>query len=329
MKFTVLGNSQLKISSIGLGCMGMSEFYGPSDEAESIKVIHRALELGVNFLDTADQYASGTNEELIKKALTGRKDAAVIATKCGIKRDPNNPSARIICGTPDYVKTSCDGSLKRLGVDCIDLYYLHRMDKNTPIEDTIGMMADLVKAGKIKHIGLSEANPETIMRAHKVHPVSALQTEYSLWSRDPEKELIPLCEKLGITFVAYSPLGRGFLTGQIKSLNDLDAGDFRRSLPRFKEENFSTNFKLVEAINHLAKEKICSAAQLVLAWAMAFSDKVVPIPGTRHLKYIEDNAASVDLVLTKQEIHLLNKLSEENEVQGRRYHDFGMTLVDL
>ena len=329
MKFRTLGKSNLEISAIGLGCMGMSEFYGPTDEAASIRALHRALELGVSFLDTADQYGSGSNEELLKKALKGKREEAVIATKFGIKRDPTNPSARFICGTPEYVHEACNTSLNRLGIDCIDLYYLHRVDKNVPIEDTVGAMSELVKMGKVKYIGLSETNPETIMRAHAVHPLSALQTEYSLWSRDPERELIPLCEKLGITFVAYSPLGRGFLTGKIKSLNDLASDDFRRGLPRFREENFSANYKLVEAINHMATQKKCTPSQLILAWLMAHSKNIVPIPGTKRLEYVEENAAAVDLTITDQEIRLLNKLSEDNKAHGRRYHDFGMTLVDL
>lgn len=329
MKFKKLGNTNLSISAMGLGCMGMSEFYGPTDEAQSIQTLHRALELGINFLDTADQYGNGANEELLRKALQGKRDKVVIATKFGIKRDPNNPSGRTICGTPDYVHQACDASLNRLGIECIDLYYLHRIDKNVPIEDTVGAMAELVKAGKVKYIGLSEANADTILRAHKVHPISALQTEYSLWSRDPEETVIPICEQLGISFVAYSPLGRGFLTGKIKSAQDLAADDFRRGLPRFKEENLSTNLALVAAIDQLAREKNCTAAQLALSWAMAASDKVVPIPGTKRLKYLEENIVAVDIILSQQEIDLLNKLSQENKVQGKRYQDVGMTLVDL
>ncbi len=328
MQFKKLGKSDLEISSIGLGCMGMSEFYGPTDEGDSIRTLHRALELGINFLDTADQYGSGANEALLKKALIGKRERAVIATKFGIKRDPNDPKTRTICGTPEYVREACDASLSRLGIDCIDLYYLHRIDKGVPIEDTVGAMAELVSVGKVKYIGLSEANPETILKAHKVHPISALQTEYSLWSRGPEESLIPLCEKLGITFVAYSPLGRGFLTGQITSLDNLATDDFRRGIPRFKEENFGANYKLVEAINQLASEKRCTSAQLALSWIMAFSDKIVPIPGTKRLKYLEENTAAVEVVLLAQEIHLLNRLSEENKVQGSRYSEFWMTLVD-
>ena len=329
MQFKKLGKSNLEISSIGLGYMGMSEFYGPTNEGDSIRTLHRALELGINFLDTADQYGSGANEALLKKALIGKRRQAVIATKFGIKRDPNDPKTRTICGTPEYVREACDASLSRLGIDCIDLYYLHRIDKGVPIEDTVGAMAELVRVGKVKYIGLSEANPETILKAHKVHPISALQTEYSLWSRGPEESLIPLCEKLGITFVAYSPLGRGFLTGQITSLDNLANDDFRRGMPRFKEENFAANYKLVEAINQLASEKRCISAQLALSWVMAFSDKIVPIPGTKRLKYLEENAAAVSVVLSTQEISLLNRLSEENKVQGSRYHELGMTLVDL
>jgi aryl-alcohol dehydrogenase-like predicted oxidoreductase len=329
MQFKQLGKSNLKISAIGLGCMSMSEFYGPADKAESIRTLHRALELGINFLDTADGYGMGANEELLKEALIGKREKAVIATKFGIKRDPNNPHARAICGTPEYVHQACDASLSRLGIDCIDLYYLHRVDHNVPIEDTVGAMAELVKAGKVKYIGLSEANPNTILKAYKVHPISALQTEYSLWSRGPEKELFPLCEKLGITFVAYSPLGRGFLTGQIKSLDNLASDDFRRGLPRFKEENLSKNYELIEAVNQLASEKKCTLAQLTLSWVMASSDQIVPIPGTKHVKYVEQNAAAIDIALSEQEVTLLNTLSEENKAQGERYHDIGMTFVDL
>lgn len=329
MQFKKLGKSNLEISSMGLGCMGMSEFYGSTDEADSIRTLHRALELGINFFDTADQYGSGANETLLKKALAGKSVRAVIATKFGIKRDPNDPKARTICGTPEYVHQACDASLSRLGIDCIDLYYLHRVDQNIPIEETVGAMAELVKSGKVKYIGLSEVNPETLLKAHKVHPISALQTEYSLWSRGPEEKIIPLCEKLGITFVAYSPLGRGFLTGQIKSVDNLAHDDFRRSMPRFKEENFSTNYKLVAAIHQLANEKKCTLAQMALSWAMAFSENIVPIPGTKRLKYLEENAAAVDIALSAQEITVLNRLSEENKVQGSRYHELGMTLVDL
>lgn len=329
MQFKKLGKSDLEISSIGLGCMGMSEFYGPTDEGDSIRTLHRALELGINFLDTADQYGSGANEALLKKALIGKRGRAVIATKFGIKRDPNDPKTRTICGTPEYVREACDASLSRLEIDCIDLYYLHRIDKGVPIEDTVGAMAELVRVGKVKYIGLSEANPETILKAHKVHPISALQTEYSLWSRGPEESLIPLCEKLGITFVAYSPLGRGFLTGQITSLDNLANDDFRRGMPRFKAENFSENYKLVATINQLASEKRCTSAQLALSWIMAFSDKIVPIPGTKRLKYLEENTAAIEVVLSAQEIHLLNRLSDENKAQGSRYHELGMTLVDL
>jgi aryl-alcohol dehydrogenase-like predicted oxidoreductase len=286
VQYRNLGNTEVKLAAIGLGCMGMSAFYGPTNVAESIKVLERAVALGVNFFDTADMYGDGQNEILLGKALRPYRDQVVIATKFAIRLDPDNKDARIICGRPEYVRAACDESLKRLGIEQIDLYYQHRIDPNVPIEETIGAMAELVKEGKVKYLGMSEALPETIRRAHKVHPISALQTEYSLWSREPEEALIPLCEELGITFVPYSPVGRGFLTGAIKSPDDFAPDDYRRMLPRFQGENFKANLELVDAVRDLAKQKGCATTQLALAWILAQSPRIVPIPGTRHIKYL-------------------------------------------
>src|SRR6266436_2907786 len=269
MQFRELGRSGLKVSALGLGCMGMSEFYGPGDDGESIATIHRALEVGVNFLDTADVYGPYKNEELVGRAIKGKRDKVVLATKFGIVRDPANPTARGVDGKPDYVRRSCEASLRRLGVDAIDLYYQHRVDPKTPIEETVGAMAGLVKAGKVRHLGLSEAAPATIRRAAKVHPIAALQTEYSLWSREVEDEILPTVRELGIGFVAYSPLGRGFLTGRFKTIDDLSADDWRRSAPRFQGENFRKNLELVEKIEEMAAAKHCTPSQLALAWVLA------------------------------------------------------------
>ena len=320
MKTVLLGHSSLVISQLGLGCMGMSEFYGPSDEAQSIATLHRALELGVTLLDTADLYGNGHNERLLKKGIVhaGKRDQVVLATKFGFVRDPETGAGRGVSGKPDYVKAACDRSLERLGIDTIDLYYQHRVDPAAPIEETVGAMADLVQAGKVRAIGLSEASAETIRRAHAVHPVSALQTEYSLWSRDVEGEILSTCRELGITLVAYSPLGRGFLTGKIASLDGLAPDDWRRSNPRFQGEALQQNMRLVEEIEAIAAEKDATPAQFALAWILAQGDDIVPIPGTRRIKYLEENVAAASITLTKND---LNRLQALPTPEGNRYSD--------
>jgi aryl-alcohol dehydrogenase-like predicted oxidoreductase len=313
-----LGTQGLLVSRQGLGCMGMSDFYGPTDDAESIATIHRALELGVTFFDTSDMYGPHTNEVLVGKALAGHRDEAVIATKFGIVRDPDNPAKRAVSGRPDYVRQACDGSLLRLGVDHIDLYYQHRVDPDTPIEETVGAMAELVTEGKVRFLGLSEAAPETIARAHAVHPISALQTEYSVWSRDPEQEILPLLRELGIGFVPYSPLGRGFLTGALRSLDDLDESDFRRYQPRFQGDNLADNVAIVEVVDQLASVKGCTPGQIALAFVHAAGRDVAPIPGTKRRTYLEENVAALDVELTEEDLAVLDTVAP---AKGDRYAD--------
>jgi len=324
MKTRTLGRD-LIVSEIGLGCMGMSEFYGPGDEEESLRTIHLALELGVTFLDTADMYGPFTNEVLVGKAIAGQRERVVIATKFGNERLPDG--TRIgINGTPEYVRKACDASLQRLGVDTIDLYYQHRVDKSTPIEDTVGAMAELVQAGKVKHLGLSEASPATIRRAHAVHPITALQSEYSLWSRDPEGELLSTLRELGIGFVPYSPLGRGFLTGQFKTPEDIPEGDFRRNNPRFQGDNFYKNLKLVEEIRTMATEKDATPGQLALAWVLAQGNDIVPIPGTKRTSYLRENVGAAEVVLTSEDLQRLDKIAPKDIAEGERYPD--MSSID-
>jgi len=322
-----LGTQGLTVSGIGLGCMGMSEFYGPGDESESVATLLRALDLGINFFDTSDIYGPHTNEVLVGRTLGPHRDKAVIATKFGVVRTPDGK--RSISGRPEYVRAACDASLKRLGIDTIDLYYQHRVDPNTPIEDTVGAMADLVKAGKVRYLGLSEASPKTIRRAHAVHPISALQTEYSLWSRDPEDEILPTVRELGIGFVAYSPLGRGFLTGQIKKPSDLAADDWRHTSPRFQGENFQKNLDLVARIEEIADNKHVKASQLALAWVLAQGEDIVPIPGTKRRNYLEENAASGVTPLSKGELAALDAIAPQGIAEGERYSAAMMASLNL
>lgn len=328
MKIKQLGAQGLTASELGLGCMGMSDFYGKRNDDESIKTIHYAIDAGITFFDTADMYGPYINEELVGKAIKGKRDKLTIATKFGIVRDPNNPASRGVNGKPAYVKSSAEGSLKRLGVDVIDLYYQHRVDPDTPIEETVGAMAELVQEGKIKDIGLSEASAATLRKAHAVHPVTALQTEYSLWSREPEDELLQTCKELGVAFVAYSPLGRGFLTGQIKKFEDLDATDYRRHSPRFQGENFEKNLHLVSKIEEMAEKKNCTASQLALAWVLAQGEHIFPIPGTKRIKYLEENIGAINIKLSNEELEEIDTIAPKNAAAGMRYPESFMNSVN-
>ncbi|MBK5279561.1 MAG: aldo/keto reductase [Bacteroidia bacterium] len=328
MEIRKFGSQGLKTSQLGLGCMGMSEFYGPGDDAESIKVIHRAIERGVTFLDTSDAYGPFTNEVLVGKAIKGKRDQVLLATKFGIVRDLTDPNLRSISGTPAYVASACEASLKRLDVEVIDLYYLHRVDPATPIETTVAAMGDLVKAGKVKTLGLSEVTPATLRKAHNVHPITAVQNEYSLWSREPEDGVLATCQELGIAFVPYSPLGRGFLTGNIKKFDDLAADDWRRLAPRFMGDNFQKNLNLVTKLEAFAAKKNCTISQLALAWVVAQGDNLFPIPGTKRMKYLEENIDALNVTFSKEELKELDTIAPKNVAVGNRYMEGAMKFIN-
>jgi aryl-alcohol dehydrogenase-like predicted oxidoreductase len=327
MKTRKLGNQGLTVSQLGLGCMGMSEFYSGRDEQESIATLHRALDLGITFLDTADMYGPFTNEKLVGQAIRGRRDQVILATKFGNVRTEDG-GWRGVNGSPDYVRQACDASLQRLGVDVIDLYYQHRVDPNVPIEETVGAMAELVQQGKVRYLGLSEAAPATIRRAHSIYPITALQTEYSLWSRDPEDEILPTLRELGIGYVAYSPLGRGFLTGQFQTPEDFSADDYRRNSPRFQGENFYKNLQLVEQIKQIASEKGVTPSQLALAWLLAQGEDIVPIPGTKRRVYLEENAVATQIVLTETDLNRIEQVAPKGVAAGERYPSQTMGTVN-